>query len=269
VKITSPTNQKIKDVVKLRERRGRTKAGVTVIEGIREVRAAIGAGVLFQDVFICPELYEGQAKGSVESEILKPLAALKVPVTEVTAEVFEKLSFGDRREGVLAVGEPLFTKLKDLKAGKNSLLMVIEHVEKPGNLGAILRTCDAVGINALLVCDPATDIFNPNVIRASLGTVFYIPILAVTNEEALSFLKNITARVIAATPQGKKVYTAADYRGTTAIVVGSEKDGLSDFWLKAAEEKVLIPMKGRADSLNTSVAAAVISYEAIRQRAKE
>lgn len=267
MKIVSPTNQKIKDVVKLRDRRGRTKAGLTVIEGIREVRSAIKAGALLQEVYLCPELIEGQSKANIQVEILKPLAARKVDVIEVAPEVFEKMSFGDRREGVLAVGEPLFTTLKDLKVPKQGLFLVIEHVEKPGNLGAILRTCDAVGIDALLVCDPATDIFNPNVIRASLGTVFQVPVVNLTNEEALAFLKQVGARIVAATPAGKKIYTAVDYQGTVAMAAGSEKDGLSDFWLKAADEKVSIPMKGEADSLNTSVAAAVICYEALRQRA--
>lgn len=269
MKITSPTNQKIKDVVKLRDRRGRTKAGVTVIEGIREVRAALAAGVLLQEVFICPELFDGQPQGNVRDGIIKPLTALKVPVTEVTAEVFEKMSFGDRAEGVLAVGEPLKRTLKDLKWGKNALFLVIEHVEKPGNLGAVLRTCDAAGVNGLLVCDPATDLYNPNVIRASLGTLFHVAAVSVANEEAMDFLRKAGAKMIAATPLGKKVYTDVDYRGPAAIVIGSEKDGLSNFWLKAADEKVVIPMKGRADSLNTSVAAAVMAYEALRQRTKE
>ena len=262
IKITSFSNPKIKDVARLRERRERTKSGLTVIEGIREVAAAIKAGVEITEVFICPSLYEGQAQGDVE----KILEGSKAEVSEVSREVFEKICFGDRSEGILVLGRAKVKTFKDLKAKKNPLLMLIESVEKPGNLGAILRTCDAAGTDALLVCDPATDIYNPNVIRASLGTVFSVDVIAGSREDISAFFKNNRIRIVAATPSGNKNYTSLDFRAGTVLALGSEMNGLSEFWLKTADERAFIPMKGQADSLNTSVAAALMAYEAIRQR---
>ncbi len=267
MKITSPTNPKIKELVKLRDHRARTQSGLTLIDGIREVRASIEAGVPLTEVYICPELYEKQSRGNVADIILKPLNAKRIAICEVTEEVFEKIAFGDRLEGVIAVGKPQHKKLSDIKVTPKSFFMITEKIEKPGNLGAILRTCDAVGIDALFVSDPATDIFNPNVIRASVGTVFSMPIIQANAEEIQAFLQKSGVRIFATTPSAKTIYTSADFKGKIAIVVGSEKEGLSDFWFKAADEKIVIPMKGQADSLNTSVAAALVAYEALRQRA--
>lgn len=242
------------------------KTGVTIIDGIRELKAALDAGVVMKEAFVCPALYQGQGQGDVEQEILKSFAVQNIAVFEVTKDIFAKICFGDRNEGVLAVGCPQVKKIADLKAHKNSLFMVVEHVEKPGNLGAILRTVDASGIEALFASDAATDVFNPNVIRASLGTAFSVAVIPETPENILSFLKRHKIKIVAATPAGQKVFTTVDLRCGVAIAVGSEKDGLSDFWLNAADEKISIPMKGKADSLNTSVAAALIAYEALRQR---
>jgi len=265
IKITSFSNPKIKDVVKLRERRERTKTGLTVIDGIREVEAAIKAGVEVTDIFICPALYEGQIQGDVDA-IVQGVDFQKVEIFEVTKEIFGKICFGERSEGILVLVRAKVKTIKDLKVKKNPIFMLIESVEKPGNLGAILRTCDASGIDALLVCDPATDIYNPNVIRASLGTVFNVDVIAGSTEEIAGFLKSHKIKVVAATPAGKKNYTTLDFRVGVALAVGSEKDGLSKFWLEAADEKAFIPMKGQADSLNTSVAAALMAYEVLRQR---
>lgn len=242
------------------------KTGVTIIDGIRELKAALDAGVVMKEAFVCPVLYQSQGQGDVEQEILKSFAAQNIAVFEVTKDIFAKICFGDRNEGVLAVGCPQVKKIADLKAHKNSLFMVVEHVEKPGNLGAILRTVDAAGIEALFVSDAATDVFNPNVIRASLGTAFSVAVIPEKPENILSFLKRHKIKIVAATPAGQKVFTTVDLRCGVAIAVGSEKDGLSDIWLNAADEKISIPMKGKADSLNTSVAAALIAYEALRQR---
>lgn len=242
------------------------KTGVTIIDGIRELKAALDAGVVIKEVFVCPALYQDQGQGNVEQDIIKNLTAKNIAVFEVSKDVFAKICFGDRVEGVLAVGCPQTKKLVDLQVNKNPLLMLIEHVEKPGNLGAILRTADAAGIEALLVSDAATDVFNPNVIRASLGTAFSVAVIPETPENILSFLKRHKIKIVAATPAGQKVFTTVDLRCGVAIAIGSEKDGLSDFWLNAADERISIPMKGKADSLNTSVAAALIAYEALRQR---
>lgn len=266
IKITSFSNPKIKDVAKLRERRERTRTGLTVVEGIREVAAAIKSGVEITEVFICPSLYEGQAQGDVDT-ILQGLES-KAEISEVSKEIFDKICFGERSEGIVALGRAKIKTLKDLKVKKNPLLMLIESVEKPGNLGAILRTCDAAGIDALLVCDAATDIYNPNVIRASLGTVFSVDVVAGSTEDISAFLKSNKIKIIAATPSGNKNYTSLDLRLGIVLALGSEMSGLSDFWLKAADERAFIPMKGQADSLNTSVAAALMAYEAIRQRSE-
>ncbi|MCB9772455.1 MAG: RNA methyltransferase [Candidatus Omnitrophica bacterium] len=264
--IASFSNPKIKELAKLRDHRERVKTGLTLIEGIREVRAAINAGISIKEMYICPSLYEGHEQGHVEDEILKGLVARKVDIVEVTKEVFAKVSFGDRSEGVLAIGSARALAIKDVELKKNPIFMLVEGVEKPGNLGAILRTCDAAGVDALFVCDAATDIFNPNVIRASLGTVFTVPVINATTEQVVEFFKSKNIKIVAATPAGKKSYTSVNLCGGIVIAVGSEKDGLSATFLKAAEEKVFIPMKGRADSLNTSVAAALLAYEALRQR---
>ena len=266
-KITSFANPKIKQLVRLRDRRERVKTGVTVIDGIREVRAAMDAGILIKEAFVCPALYQAHQE-DVEGGILKSLAAQGKEVFEVTKEVFAKICFGDRLEGVLAVGSPVTQTIAGLPKTKAPFFMLVENVEKPGNLGAILRSCDAAGIDALFVSDTTTDIFNPNVIRASLGTVFHVTVIVESQEKILEFFKSQKVKVVAATPVGQKVYTAVDYRRGIAILVGSEKDGLNDFWLDAADEKIVIPMKGKADSLNTSVAAALIAYEALRQRSE-
>ncbi len=265
-KITSFSNPKIKQLIKLRDQRQRTKTGVVIIDGVREVKAAIGAGVVIREVFVCPALYQGQTRDDVENGILKSLLSDKIPVFDVPREIFEKICFGDRAEGVLAVAEPRRQSISQVKSGKNAFFMVVESVEKPGNLGAILRTADAVGVDALFVSDPKVDVFNPNVIRASLGTVFGVSVVAESPENILDFLKRQKIKIAAATPAGNKIYTAADFREGCAIVLGSEKDGLSGFWLRAADEKVVIPMKGKADSLNTSVAGALLAYEVVRQR---
>ncbi len=265
-KITSFANPKIKEIVKLRDRKERNKIGVTLIDGIREVKAALDAGLGIKEVFVCPSLYQGQTQGDVENGILKNLTARKIEVVEVTKDIFAKICFGDRAEGVLAVGVVQTQKFSDLKIKKDPLFMLVEHVEKPGNLGAILRTCDAAGIDALFVSDITTDVFNPNVIRASLGTVFSVLVIPESPEKILEFFKSRKLKIVAATPSGKTVYTSVDFRVGSVIAVGSEKDGLSDFWLKAADEKISIPMKGQTDSLNTSVAAALVAYEALRQR---
>jgi TrmH family RNA methyltransferase len=256
-KITSLQNEGIKKAQALREARERRERGATIIDGAREIKRAFEAGVIIDRVFF--------VKGQ-QDVLLKILSSRKIELIEVNDKVMEKLAYGQRHEGVIAVVTTPHLSLKDLKLSAHPLVVVLESLEKPGNLGAILRTCDGVGVEAVLVCDPKTDVFNPNVIRSSTGIVFSIPVVRATAEEISSFLKSKRIKIGAATPAAKKIYTQADYKGEWALVLGSEGQGLSDYWLKSADEMIKIPMNGLADSLNVSTSAAIILYEALRQR---
>ncbi len=261
-RITSFHNPHLKEVQRLRESKSRKSTGLSLVEGLREVSLAKKAGVSFKKLFICPEIIKSyQEEGLVEG-----FEAEGISIVEISKEIFAKISFGDRMEGMLAVCQPPILRLEDLKLKKNSLLVIVEGVEKPGNLGAILRTCDGAGVDGLLVCDGQTDLYNPNVIRASIGTVFSLPTVQTTNEAALKFFKDRKVKMCATTPQTEKFYTQVNFRIPIAIVLGSEEKGLSEFWLKNADMKVKIPLRGIADSLNVSTTAGIIIYEVLRQR---
>lgn len=261
-KITSVQNTFIKQVVHLRDRRARQKEGLTVVEGVREVQTAWAASErsAFERIYFCPELFKD------DDGLLKECAASGVTVCETTLNVFQKIAFGDRQEGLLAVCRYPQTTLKGLKLGKDPLCVVVESVEKPGNLGAILRTCDGAKADALIVCGGLTEIYNPNTVRASLGAAFTVPAVEATNEEALEFLRSQKIKIFATFPDTKKYYTDSSLTGPAAIILGSEQDGLSDFWSKNADEKIKIPLLGKVNSLNVAVCAAVVVYEAVRQR---
>ena len=264
-KITSLTNSRIKRVVQLRARTQRTHEGLTIVEGAREIARALEAGVFFKELYVCPERLE---RSKEAGRLIKKPALRDIPVYETTQSVFSKISYGDRAEGVLAVCAPRPMTFKDFSSGEHPLFVVVEGVEKPGNLGAILRTCDGAGIDGVIVCDGKTDIYNPNVIRASLGTVFSVKTVVSSNAEAHGFLRSKGITICATLPLAKTVYTKAKFTGALAVVVGSEQSGLSDFWPEHADLTVRIPMRGSADSLNVSVCAAILLYEAIRQRSK-
>jgi len=259
-KITSLSNPRVKHVVGLRNRKPRTESGLTLVEGQREIARALEAGVTFKEFYICCEWVDHS------ETLIKQFASLKVPVYETTEAVFSKLSYGDRGEGVLAVCAPQPLSFKDFPSKARSLFVIVESVEKPGNLGAILRTCDGAGVDGVIICDGKTDIYNPNVIRASLGTVFSVKVVVSSNEEAMAFLRSKDIAVCATLPRAKTVYTKAKLTGALAVVVGSEQSGLTDFWVEHADCKVNIPMRGQADSLNVSASTAILLYETIRQR---
>ena len=261
-KIISVKNEGIKDVLSLRERKRRDADGLTLIDGIREFEAALDAGVVIEKVYLCPELIERKGASTLEAKISKH----KIQILETSRVVFEKISFGDRVEGIVAVARPPRRALQDLKLGRNPLLVIVESVEKPGNLGAILRTCDAAGVDGLIVCDGRTDVYNPNAIRASLGAVFTVPVVACENQQALDFLRSRQIMVIGTFPDSRKSYLKADYSVPTAILLGSEQEGLSPFWQKNADDHVQITMSGKVNSLNVSISAAIMIYEAVRQR---
>jgi TrmH family RNA methyltransferase len=264
-KITSLTNLKIKHVVQLRNRKQRVEDGLTIVEGARELARAFEGGVTFHELYVCRELI---GDSEAVHTFIQELHSYKIPVYETTPTVFAKISYGDRSEGLLAVCAPKLFSFQDLFWKTSPLLVIVERVEKPGNLGAILRTCDAAGVDGVVICDGRTDIYNPNVIRASLGTVFSVKTVVSSNAEAVAFLRSKNIKICATSPQAKTVYVKEKLTDALAIVVGSEQDGLTDFWTQHADLKVKIPMHGQADSLNVSASTAILLYETIRQRSQ-
>jgi TrmH family RNA methyltransferase len=261
--ITSLTNPRVKAAVRLRERRERDETGLTLVDGARELLRALDRGVAISEAFICEELI----RTAEAEEAVKRLRALPASIRDVSEAVIAKVGFGDRSDGVLAVIRTPGIRLDDLLPPPNPLVAVVESIEKPGNLGAILRTADGAGADAVIAADPRTDLFNPNAIRASLGTIFSVPLAAATTAATLDWLTARAIRPIAARVDASLLYSETDLRGPIAIVLGSEAGGLTDAWGDPRVTGVRIPMLGSADSLNVSVAAAVVLYEAVRQRA--
>lgn len=258
-KITSLQNPKIKEVVKLRERREREKNNLFLIEGYRELKRALDAKRNPLALFYCPELF----LGTNERALLDQSGA---ELFQCTQEVFAKISYRDRPDGLLAVAPQFHLTLKDLPLKKNPFFIIAESIEKPGNLGTILRSADAAGVHAVIVCDPTTDIHNPNVVRSSVGTLFTLPVLEASSQETLSFLKAHSISIVAATPHASLEFTKAPLFGPVAIAVGTEQYGLSNAWMEQADISVKIPMFGVADSLNVASATTLMLYEVIRQR---
>ena len=253
--ITSTQNPRVKHIVKLREdRRQRQKDGLLLVEGYDEIELALSAGYEPQTLLTAPELASRQ------------LTVSSMETVTVTRPVFEKMSYRDNPDGWLAVFPIPQTSLADLKLSDTPLVIVAESIEKPGNLGAMLRTADAARADALLVCDPRVDVWSPNVVRASRGTVFSVPVVECDNASALEWLKAHNIKVLAATPSAEEIYYDVDLSQPVAIAVGTENEGLTDFWMNRAYIKVKIPMSGRVNSLNVSVSTALIVYEAVRQR---
>lgn len=260
--LASPSNPRIKAAARLRERRERDKRGLTLVDGARELRRALEAGVEVMEAFVC----EPQVAGEDARTALDELRSSNVAVTTTTEAAFAKLAFGDRAEGLVAVVRAPSLDLDDLTLPVDPLLVVIEGVEKPGNLGAVLRSADGAGVDALIAASPLTDLANPNVIRASAGTIFTVPMAAAPTDEALRWLRDRRIRIVAARVDATEAYTELDLTGPVAIVLGSEAEGLTDAWLGPDIEAVHLPMLGVADSLNVSVTAAILVYEARRQR---
>jgi TrmH family RNA methyltransferase len=258
-KITSLKNEGIKNLVALRDRKARDEQGLTLIDGVREISTALEAGVRFEKLYLCADL--------LEAKDFKRLTQLcKVEILETTQAVFEKIAFGDRAEGAIGVVRPVIRRVDDLKLPKNPFVVVVEKVEKPGNLGAILRSCDAAGVDAVIVCDAKTDLYNPNVIRSSLGAIFTVMIACGSNGQAQSFLHENKINAVGTFPDATMPYSDYDFKSPSAIILGSEQDGLSAFWHEHSQVKITLPMRGRVNSLNVSATAAIVIYEAIRQR---
>jgi RNA methyltransferase, TrmH family len=262
--ITSTTNPRVKAAAKLRDRSGRNDQGRIIIDGVREISLAIASGIEVAELFYFPELCHGEA----HTDLLAAASAAKASLLEVTPQVMEKLAYGQRVESVVAVAATPRRTLADLRLDKSALVAVVEGVEKPGNLGAILRTADAAGVSALIVADGGTDLYNPNAIRASLGAIFTVPVATAASAATLDWLRQNQFRILAARVDASTDYTAADYRGPTALLLGSEAHGLSDLWQDADITPIRLPLLGRIDSLNLSATAAVLFYEALRQRSQ-
>lgn len=257
-KITSLQNERIKNLVRLQKSSERNKQNLILIEGWREIKQAVRVG------FQIAALYLNEAKADTEN--VHDFDEFKEKTVLLSPPVFEKVAYRENTEGVLAVAVPKFHTFRTLRLSENPLVIALESVEKPGNLGAVLRTAEAAGVDAVIVCDPLTDIYNPNVIRSSLGCVFSVPIIPCTNREAIEFLQKQHIRIIAAELSASHRYDLTDFVQPSAIVLGTEATGLTREWIKAADERIIIPMIGEHDSLNVSVSAAILVYEARRQR---
>jgi TrmH family RNA methyltransferase len=270
--ITSVQNPRVKDAVRLRDRRHREKQGRILIDGVRELGRAMGAGVKMLELFVC----EPWCTSDDARQVLNQLAGCGGEVFYVSEAVFAKLAFGQRTEGVLGVAEMPQPTLDELDARifptapptapEAPLIAILEGVEKPGNVGAVLRSADGAGISAVIVADGRTDLYNPSAIRASLGTIFALPVCAAEGHQTLAWLRQHGLRIVAARVEGSLPYTQLDYRGPMAIVLGSEAAGLSPAWSAVDITPIRVPMRGAADSLNVSATAAVLFYEARRQR---
>jgi len=260
--ISSPANPRLRAAAGLRERRAREHTGRTLIDGAREIGRALDAGVVLETVFVCESL----CRSTACLGLLERIGPDDPRVVAVTPAAFVRVAFGDRAEGLVAVAITPPVALDVLDLPNDPLVVVLEGVEKPGNLGAILRSADGAGLDALVAADPRTDLYNPNAIRASLGTIFSMPLGAASAEGALAWLAGHGLRIVVARVDGSRLYTETDLAGPLAIVLGSEAEGLSAAWSGPGVETVRLPLLGTADSLNVSVAAGILFYEARRQR---
>jgi TrmH family RNA methyltransferase len=260
--ITSLQNPRLKRLVRLRDRRPRDEERAFLIEGYREVRRALERKVALGELYYSP----GWFLGENEPALLSEAESAGTKLFELSKDAFAKVAYRERPDGILAVAPQWRRTLSDIALPADPLLLVVEAIEKPGNLGTILRSADAAGCDAVIVCDPVTDIFNPNVVRASTGVLFSLPCVVEEGIAVLAWLRDRGIRAVATTPAAPMLYTDSDLRGPLAVIMGSEQFGLSDLWLKGADQCVRIPMAGQADSLNVAMAALVTLFEAVRQR---
>jgi TrmH family RNA methyltransferase len=267
LRIISPQNARLKKVAKLRDRRPRKQLGLFLIDGARQIGRAIAAGISVTELYFAEpsELSAGELPAS-ELAVIEQARSAGAEIIPVAKALFGKIAYGDRQLGLVAVAQTPSFELTQLKLPPDAFVMVIEQLEKPGNLGAILRTADAAGCQALVVADAVTDLTNPNVIRASMGAVFTVPVAQADSPTVRQWLVEQGFQAYAARVDGAVDYTSVDYRGRVALVLGSEANGLSDLWQGPATQAIRLPMQGVVDSLNVSVTAAVLLYEAHRQR---
>ena len=270
--ITSAQNPKIKNLLLLQEKsKARREQGLFVVEGRRELEHCLEAGFRVRTVFVCPEVAGADFSTSLETTVSCHSEEAEgrrenLHIVEIPEALYRKVAYREGTEGVLAEVEVRERRLEDLALSEHPLVMVLESVEKPGNLGAVLRSADAARADAVVVCDPLTDLWNPNLIRASIGAVFTVPTVCASSAETIDWLKSRGIRILTAQLQDSSWYYDTDMTGGTALVMGTESTGLTDVWRRAADAHIRIPMLGRLDSLNVSVSAAILLFEAVRQR---
>ena len=263
-RITSRHNERVKQAARLHNARDRAEQRRFAIDGIREIGRAIDGGAEVLEAFACDELLASDEARSLVAR----LEAADVPVWQVDRDVFAKVAYGARHEGLVAVARLPEFPLAALKLPADPLVAVLVGIEKPGNVGAVLRSADGAGVSAVVVADGGTDLLNPNTIRASLGTAFTVPVAVATGAETLAWLREHGVTIYTARPDAERRYDTSDFVGPTAVVLGSEAEGLGADWHVPDVRAIKLPMHGAADSLNVSAAAAVLLYEARRQRAE-
>ncbi|OGS73553.1 MAG: rRNA methyltransferase [Flavobacteria bacterium RIFCSPLOWO2_12_FULL_31_7] len=257
--ITSIQNPFVKNLVLLQDKaKARKQSGTFIIEGQREIELALKGGYELETILFLPEI--------ISENQIKKLTSQQVELIEISKEVYQKLAYRDTTEGIIAIAKTKSLQLSDLKLSKNPLILVAEGLEKPGNLGALLRTADAANIDAVIIANPKSDMYNPNIVRSSVGCLFTRQIAVATSEEAIEFLKEKNINIYCATLQDSATYHAQNYNEPTALVVGTEATGITEVWRKNATKNINIPMQGIIDSMNVSVAAAILLFEAKRQR---
>jgi len=258
--ISSFRNSLVKNFFLLQEKpRARKEQDLFIIEGIREIKLAAAAGFELTTLFYCPDILGPEEE--------RGIGLLHIPEqVEIEPEVFERMAYRKGNGGVIALARPRRLTFADLKLSPIPLILVLESVEKPGNLGALLRTADAANLDAVIICDPQTDIYNPNAIRSSLGCIFTMPVVTASSRESIDWLKRQKIRIFGTALSATSFYHETDFRQSAAIIMGSEAKGLSNAWLDEADELIKIPMKGKTDSMNVSASAAVVIFEARRQK---
>ncbi len=261
LRITSLKNDQVKDLVRLRNRRNRDRSGLIIIEEPLVLRQALNCGYNLDAVYFCPELVAQK-----DLPLLEEIFAKTSEAFELTQSVMDKVSYREKSEGILVVAPQVIRNLEDLQLGTTALLMVLEAVEKPGNLGAALRLADGAGADGIILCGGGTDLFNPNVLRASRGTFFSVPAVTADQAEVVDFLRERGIKLVAASPEADHNWDEIDLAQPCAIVLGTEHEGLSPAMMDQCDLKIKIPMLGIADSLNVTTSAAVLLYEAVRQR---
>ena len=278
--ITSAQNPKIKNLLLLQEKsKARREQGLFVVEGRRELEHCLEAGFQVRTVFVCPEVAgkrwpveaghddnQGSSPSVIPGSHTSVIPGLTGNLVEIPEALYRKVAYREGTEGILAEVETRTLRLEDLALSEHPLVVVLESVEKPGNLGAVLRSADAARADAVIVCDPLTDLWNPNLIRASIGAVFTVPTVCASSAETIDWLHAHGIRILTAQLQDSSWYYDTDMTGGTALVMGTESTGLTDVWRRAADAHIRIPMLGRLDSLNVSVSAAILLFEAVRQR---
>lgn len=265
--ITSAQNPKVKELLALQEKsKERRKKGLFVVEGRRELLHCIEAEFEPHTLFVCRDILSDKDFDKILGAIEENFCGSTYPIIEISQQLYDKVAYRGGTEGIIAEMHCKELSLEGLKMKENPLVVILESVEKPGNLGAVLRSADASGVDAVIVCDPLTDMYNPNLIRSSIGAIFTVPVATASSEDTIAWLKSKGIKIYTAQLQDSEWYYDTDMKGGTAIVMGTEATGLTNIWRKAADAHIKIPMLGRLDSLNVSVSAAILMYEAVRQR---